>query len=58
MKKVKFKDLKHEEQVLIEMAKAVRKNAFVPYSNYKVGVAVISESGKIYAGCNVESSIY
>lgn len=58
MKKVKFEDLKHEEQVLVKMAEDVRKNAFAPYSKYKVGAAVMSGTGKIYPGCNVESSIY
>lgn len=58
MKKIKFKDLKHEEQILVEMADKARKNAFAPYSKYKVGAALLSENGKFYSGCNVESSIY
>lgn len=55
MKKVKFEDLKHEEQVLVKMAEEARKNAFSPWFKYKVGAAVLSDDGKFYFGCNVES---
>ena len=40
---------------LIEIAKEARKNAYTPYSNYKVGCALLAKSGKIYPGCNVEN---
>ncbi|MDB4939592.1 MAG: Cytidine deaminase [Candidatus Doudnabacteria bacterium] len=40
---------------LIEAAKKVRENAHSPISHFKVGAAVVGESGKIYSGCNVES---
>ncbi|WP_040244654.1 cytidine deaminase [Chromohalobacter japonicus] len=36
----------------------VRDNAYVPYSDHPVGAVLISESGKTYAGCNVESANY
>lgn len=32
--------------------------AYCPYSGYKVGAAVLTESGKIYSGCNIENSSY
>ena len=40
---------------LIEVAKNVRKNSYTPYSNYKVGCALLTKSGKIYSGCNIEN---
>ena len=43
---------------LIEEAINMRENAIAPYSKYKVGSAVLTESGKIFGGCNVESSSY
>ena len=43
---------------LIEKAKAVSKKAYAPYSNYKVGAALLTKSGKVYTGCNVENSSY
>ena len=39
-------------------AKDVAANAYAPYSNFSVGCAVITKSGKVYSGCNVENSSY
>lgn len=39
----------------IEIAKQARKMAYSPYSNYYVGAALTTKSGKIYSGCNVEN---
>ena len=41
---------------LIEAALRVRENAYAPYSNYKVGAALLTKSGKIYTGCNFENA--
>lgn len=43
---------------LKDAARAVRENAYVPYSGFKVGAAIRSTSGAIYAGCNVENVAY
>jgi cytidine deaminase len=43
---------------LVETAKKVREHAYAPYSDYKVGAAVLAASGKIYRGCNIENSSY
>jgi cytidine deaminase len=39
-------------------AQAVRENAYVPYSNFKVGAALRTASGAVYPGCNVENVAY
>ena len=41
--------------VLIEIAKKARENSYSPYSNYKVGCALLTKSGKIFSGCNIEN---
>ncbi len=43
---------------LSEAARAVRENAYAPYSNFKVGAALRAPSGAIYSGCNVENVAY
>lgn len=43
---------------LIRAAKEAREKAYSPYSNFKVGAAVMTPSGKIYSGCNVENVSY
>ena len=43
---------------LIQKAIEMRSLAIAPYSNYRVGAAVLTESGKIFGGCNIENSSY
>lgn len=43
---------------LISLANKSRKNAYVPYSNYRVGAALLGKSGKTYTGVNVENAAY
>src|SRR5690625_860605 len=46
------------KDTLIEKAKEVRLKAYAPYSNFLVGAAVLTNSDKIYVGCNIENSSY
>ena len=46
------------KQKLVQTAMDMRNHAHAPYSNYRVGAAVETESGEIIGGCNVESSSY
>ena len=47
-----------DEQQLIDAAKEVRPNAHAPYSGYKVGAALIDETGALHTGCNVENAAF
>jgi cytidine deaminase len=47
-----------EKDLLVEAAKQVRENAHAPYSNFRVGAALRSTSGRIFGGCNVENATY
>jgi cytidine deaminase len=47
-----------DDQVLVRHAMEIRKNAYVPYSNFHVGAALLAGSGRVYTGCNVENSSY
>ncbi len=43
---------------LIALAKEAAKNAYVPYSHYTVGAALLTKDGKVYTGCNIENAAY
>ncbi len=43
---------------LVAMAMEARKQSYSPYSNYPVGAALLSKSGKIYQGTNIENAAY
>ena len=47
-----------KRQELIDKALEVRLNAYAPYSKYQVGAALLSKSGKIFTGVNVENAAY
>ncbi len=47
-----------ENAELINRARQARQQARAPYSGYTVGAAVLGTSGRIYPGCNVESSAF
>ena len=43
---------------LVRAARAAMKNAYAPFSHFKVGAAILTSRGEIFAGCNVENSSY
>jgi cytidine deaminase len=43
---------------LLEAARRAMKNAYAPYSHFKVGAAVLTSDGEVFLGCNVENSSY
>ena len=43
---------------LIELAKDAMTHAYVPYSGYKVGAALLCADGTVYQGCNIENASY
>ena len=45
------------EELILE-AKKARERAYVPYSHFQVGAALVTKSGKIYHGCNIENAAY
>ena len=45
-------------EVLVKAAIDATKYAYVPYSNFKVGAAILAKNGKIYTGCNIENASY
>ncbi len=47
-----------QKQALILSALEAQNQAYCPYSNYPVGAALLTESGTIYKGCNVENASY
>lgn len=47
-----------QKQDLVERAKQARQWAYVPYSHYPVGAALLTASGKLYDGVNIENAAY
>ena len=50
--------MNYSNEFLISEAKKAREQAYTPYSNFKVGAALVTKAGKIYHGCNIENAGY
>ncbi len=46
------------ELELIKIAKQASEKAYVPYSHFTVGAALLCKNGKVYTGCNIENAAY
>ncbi|MFX0078310.1 MAG: cytidine deaminase [Candidatus Hermodarchaeota archaeon] len=46
------------DEELINRARQAQQNAYAPFSHFKVGAALLTDTGQIYSGCNVENSTY
>lgn len=49
---------KEQKESLIAAAFQAREKAYVPYSHFAVGAAVLTPQGRIFAGCNIENASY
>ena len=45
-------------ETVMDAARAAANNAYAPYSNFRVGAAILTENGALHAGCNVENASY
>lgn len=51
-------EAKTSPRTLLDAAFAARRKAYTPYSNFQVGAALLTKSGRIYSGCNIENAAY
>ena len=47
-----------DRKALIRAAFAAREYAYTPYSNFKVGAALLAKNGSVYTGCNIECATF
>lgn len=46
------------EKELVSLALEARENSYSPYSGFKVGAALLTKSGRVYKGCNIENGAF
>ena len=46
------------DRELVALAKEAMQNAYVPYSHFKVGAALLAKDGTVFKGCNIENASY
>jgi cytidine deaminase len=47
-----------QEDALVGCAQSYKEKAYVPYSHFRVGAAVLTKEGTMYGGCNIENASY
>lgn len=51
-------ELRDREEQLLAMARGAMERAYAPYSGFAVGAAILTDTGRIFAGCNIENASY
>lgn len=51
-------DERMDDRTLVEHARRARDRAYVPYSRFPVGAALLSRDGRVFTGCNIENAAY
>ena len=46
------------DEKLVALAKEAMEHAYVPYSHFKVGAALLAKDGRVFQGCNIENASY
>ncbi|MGE5591965.1 MAG: cytidine deaminase [Bacillota bacterium] len=55
---MKREELSEQDRRLLQEAEAARQQAYVPYSRFRVGAALVTASGRVVRGCNIENASF